>query len=327
MSFLVWNYHGLGNLRIGKELEVVVRAKDPSVVFIVEIWANEIRLKEVQWNLDFENIFFVERKNRGGGLALYWRNSIDLSIDTFSKNHIDAIINKGKEDAWRFTSFFGEPVTHKSYESWNKLCQLNNKFNLPWICAGDFNEIVRSSEKLGESNKRQTQMQLFQDVIDECGFLKLNFVSSPFTWQKHFVDGHSLWERLDRGLANNDQLMKSTGTKIHHLPSDSFNHCPLWIVPNGMEVACFAKPFHFEEMWLSNWGCSDVVEAVWSSSEVIDPAIKVMSKIEKCGKELKRWNRIHFGNVKRELEKKRNLLKAAKQEAIWTEQNFRVKIL
>ena len=70
MSFLVWNYHGLGNLRIGKELEVVVRAKDPSVMFIVEIWANEIRLKEVQWNLDFENLFFVERNNRGGGLDI-----------------------------------------------------------------------------------------------------------------------------------------------------------------------------------------------------------------------------------------------------------------
>ena len=63
----------------------MVRAKDPSVVFIVEIWANEIRLKKVQWNLHFENLFFVERNNRGGGLALYWRNSIDLSIDTFSQ--------------------------------------------------------------------------------------------------------------------------------------------------------------------------------------------------------------------------------------------------
>lgn len=52
-----------------------------------------------------------------------------------------------------------------------------------------------------------------------------------------------------------------------------------------------------------------------------------MSKIEKCGKELKRWNRVHFGNVKRELEKKRNLLKAAKQEAIWTGHNFCVRIL
>ena len=53
--------------------------------------------------IDFEFffffLFFVEINNIGGGLALYWRNSIDLSIDTLSKNYIDAIINKGKEDS------------------------------------------------------------------------------------------------------------------------------------------------------------------------------------------------------------------------------------
>lgn len=105
--------------------------------------------------------------------------------------------------------------------------------------------------------------------------------------------------------------MKFAGTKIHHLPSDFSNHCPLWIVLDGMEVACFAKTFRFKEMWLSDRSCSDVVKAVWLSSEVTDLVIKVMSKIEKCGKELKRWNQVHFGNVKRELEKKRNLLKVA----------------
>ena len=48
MSLIVWKCHGLKNLRIGKELEVVIRAKDPSVVFIVETWANEAKLKEIQ---------------------------------------------------------------------------------------------------------------------------------------------------------------------------------------------------------------------------------------------------------------------------------------
>lgn len=60
----------------------------------------KLGLKEIKCNLDFENLFFVERNNRGGGLALYWRDSIDLNIDTFSNTHIDAIINKGKEDEW-----------------------------------------------------------------------------------------------------------------------------------------------------------------------------------------------------------------------------------
>ena len=36
MSIIVWNCRGLGNLRTGKELEVVTREKDPSVVFLAE---------------------------------------------------------------------------------------------------------------------------------------------------------------------------------------------------------------------------------------------------------------------------------------------------
>ena len=53
-------------------------------------------------------------------------------------------------------------------------------------------------------------------------------------------------------------------------------------------------------MRLLDPGCFNVVEAVWSSYGSIDPAIKVMKKIEKYGKELKRWDRDHFGNVRQE---------------------------
>ena len=71
MSIIVWNCHGLGNLRTGKELEVVIRAKDPSIVFIAETWADEVRLQEIKRNIEFDNLFFVEKNNRGGGLALF----------------------------------------------------------------------------------------------------------------------------------------------------------------------------------------------------------------------------------------------------------------
>ena len=62
MSLIVWNCHGLGNLRTGKELEVVIWAKDPSVVFLAETWADEARLKEIQRNIKFDNMFYVEKK-------------------------------------------------------------------------------------------------------------------------------------------------------------------------------------------------------------------------------------------------------------------------
>ena len=161
MSIIVWNCHGLGNLRTGKELEVVIRAIDPSIVFIAETWADEVRLQEIKRNIEFDNLFFVEKNNRGGGLALFWKNSIDLSVDSFSPNHVDSIINKGTEEVWRFTGFYGEPMTYKRMESWNKLRHLHHKFSFPWLCVEDFNEIIRSSEKLGGSSRNQTQMQLF----------------------------------------------------------------------------------------------------------------------------------------------------------------------
>lgn len=132
-------------------------------------------------------------------------------------------------------------------------------------------------------------MQLFRDVIDECGFIDLGFVGSQFTWRKHFANGHSIWERLDRGLANNEWFLKFSGSKVHHFHSDSSDHCPLWITLDGLDLPVVEKPFRFEEMWLSDSGCSSIVEVVWCSLEERDDVeMMVTNKIKKCGKELGR---------------------------------------
>ena len=99
MSWLAWNCCGLRNLHIEKELGVLVWTKDPSILFIVETWTDEVKLKYIKRNLEFDHVFVVPRNNRGGGLALFWKNSMDVIVETFSKNHTDSIINKGKKDA------------------------------------------------------------------------------------------------------------------------------------------------------------------------------------------------------------------------------------
>ena len=35
----------------------MIRAKDPSIVFITETWVDEARLKDIQQQIDFENLF------------------------------------------------------------------------------------------------------------------------------------------------------------------------------------------------------------------------------------------------------------------------------
>ena len=66
--------------------------------------------------------------------------------------------------------------------------------------------------------------------------MDLGNVGSKFTWERHFENGISIWERLDRGLANNGWFLKFIGLQVHHLQCDSLDHCPLLIVLAPLEI-------------------------------------------------------------------------------------------
>ena len=299
--------------------------KDPSVVFIVETWTDKARLEQVKRRIQFKNLFEVPRRNKVGGLALFSKEDFNLDIETFSPNHIDTTINKNTPDEWRFTGFYGEPDTQKRHELWDKLRDLKTRRTSPWLCAGDFNEITHQSKKLGGRTWPHSQMQLFRDALDDCSFIDLGYVGFPYPWHKHFAS-YTIFERLDRGLATADWFIRFPSTKIHHLDVTTSNHKPLWITPEGVDSS-FHKPFKFEQMWLTDEGCTSTVEAM-CRERVVDPwDTRVLNKIDKCGRELTRWSKKCFGSVRRELENKRKQLKQVENEAARTGNSTRMKLL
>ena len=98
MFLLVWNCRGFGNLRTKDQLAELVWAKNPSVVFIAETWTDKDRIVQVQRWIDFKNMLEVPQRNKARGLLIFWNEDFDLSIETFSPNHIDSTINKNKEN-------------------------------------------------------------------------------------------------------------------------------------------------------------------------------------------------------------------------------------
>ena len=61
MSCLAWNYCGLGNLHTRRELVEIVRAKDPTMVFLAETLTNDARLEFIQSSIGFDNRWVVPR--------------------------------------------------------------------------------------------------------------------------------------------------------------------------------------------------------------------------------------------------------------------------
>ena len=70
MSCIAWNCCGLRNLHTTKELVKIIRAKDPSIVFLVETMVDDVRLEIVQSKIGFDHHWVVLREGRGGGLVI-----------------------------------------------------------------------------------------------------------------------------------------------------------------------------------------------------------------------------------------------------------------
>ena len=54
---------------------------------------------------------------------------------------------------WCLTRFYGRPEDYNRWESWALLDHLNGLAQLPWVCCGDFNEIMSQEEKRGSHKK------------------------------------------------------------------------------------------------------------------------------------------------------------------------------
>ena len=178
---------------------------------------------------------------------------------------------------------------------------------------GDFNELLSMEEKQGGSVRSSRQMQDFRDAIDECGFLDLGFQGPPFTWCNNRLESGTIWERLDRGLANIPWINKYPEARIHHLHTSSSDHFPICLVlqPDSYLQRPTKKPFRFEEVWLTNSGCRDTVEAAWFTQKNGTPMFQVQDKIRNCRQELRKWSKSTFGNITKALKAKTAQLKEA----------------
>jgi len=223
----------------------------------------------------------VSRVSHGGGLVLFWKRDLNLSLESSSLNHIDVLINKERGNVWRFTGFYGAPETHNRIESWNLLKDLHKRFNVPWLCAGDFNELLKSNEKQGGRLRPYWQMQQFREALDACRLLDLGFVGQKFTWVKHFANGDVVWERLDRAMSSASWFDRFPATKVQTLVCGSSDHRPLPILPEGFTVKP-QRPWRFENLWLENEGCHDTVAGAWGIVPSGPSMVQVMEKFKNC---------------------------------------------
>ena len=117
MSVLAWNCRGLGTSPAICTLTDEVKKKN-LVQFLVETKANTDKMKGFQNKLSFTQGIVIPSDGRSGGLALLWREGMDIRFKSCSHSHIDVVVHDiGNGGPWRVTGFYGHPDTGKRYTS------------------------------------------------------------------------------------------------------------------------------------------------------------------------------------------------------------------
>ena len=105
---------------------------------------------------------------------------------------------------------------------------------MPWLCFGDFNEIMSVEEKLGGVQRSQNQMDAFREAIHQCRFKDLGYCGPKFTWCNMQEGESRMYLRLDRAMAMQDWVDYFKDIKVHHVVDSTSDHCVLLISNNNV---------------------------------------------------------------------------------------------
>ena len=111
-----------------------------------------VSLERIWRRVHFTNQCYVESEGLSEGLALWWMDDFQLDIRHKSRNMIRAVISISSfSPSWAILFVYAPPQRSLRRNFWVQIKQMALANNNPWVCIGDFNEIVLIGEKEGRA--------------------------------------------------------------------------------------------------------------------------------------------------------------------------------
>lgn len=317
MKILSLNCRGLAQSEAVQEVRSLIQLHRPSLVFLSEtrIFSDKVDFLLRSFGLPFG--MGVGSFGRGGGLALLWSCDIKVKLTSYDRLHFDIVIldPESDEEMWRFTGFYGESRRELRYRNWGLLKFLSSQGNLPWLCAGDFIEILEASEQFGGNTRLERQMDGFREAVQMCGFQDLGFSGLPYTWDNRQEGIHNIKVRLDRGFANQEFLDLFPEATVWHVQTTESDHCCLLIECNRETSNRRHRSFRYENMMRRDESYLQLVQPTWGEGEVAN-LTQLQSRLGNVQRSLQEWELNVFGSVRRTLARLRNDLERVRARSI-----------
>jgi len=183
MKIISWNCQGLGNPLTFQELRALVALERPDLVFLMETKNKEVMVENVVKRLKYANKLVINPEGRAGGLVLMWNDEVEIQVLSCNTNLIDVDcydLNRGRR---MHITFIYAPTNYgERLSTWQQLREIQVQNTLPWVCLGDFNEILYAWEKAGKRAANYYRMAAFRDLLNDCYLMDIESKGCAYTW-------------------------------------------------------------------------------------------------------------------------------------------------
>jgi hypothetical protein len=193
----------------------------------------------------------------------------------------------------------------------------------PWLCVGDFNEVLSANEQIGGNGREPWQIAVFQDAVSDCCLTDLGYHGLPYTWDNRQEDRRNVKVCLDRALGDNNFMDVMGDFEVFHIPLAESDHCGLLVEVRAKELAgrwCGrrkSKPFKYENMWKRHGEYMEFVNRSWDPGSGSFDLVAASSALTSLQGSLKAWDREVFGYVKQRVKQLRAVLEEEQSSTLY----------
>jgi hypothetical protein len=219
---------------------------------------------------------------------------------------IDVDVKEDNGFEWRFIGVYGEAQADRKHRTWQQLKDLYVDPAKPWMCAGDFNEILFSHDKEGGRQRSQQSMDKFRETLEHYRQSDLGYEGDTFTWRNHnHLAENYIRERLDRAVANDQWRARFPASRVINGDPRYSDHRPLIIttekgVRGGGRVG--VQSFKFEASWLEEEKCGEVVGNAWQRA-MEEPNTSTQQALKMVADGLLDWSHNVLGDLEKRVKK------------------------
>ncbi|KAB5540627.1 hypothetical protein DKX38_013601 [Salix brachista] len=179
----------------------------------------------------------------------------------------------------RFTFVYGSNSAREREMLWHYLRQASEDHkNIPWAILGDFNAVLRPSDRSGGSRAWHKHHDDFPECIMDSSLHQIPANGLHLTWHNGQSGQGTIMKKLDWIFSNLAILIAWPTARANFLPRQESDHSAM-ILTLKVNPAKAPVSFKFLNQWMEHEDFLDIVKSAWQHRIIGNPIYHLTSKL------------------------------------------------